>query len=109
MSEKSAAVVDRARSMIVEIDDPVELQKQLKEMLEAEFPVAAPIFKVGERIRAHEFLQRFRTRYCKNSEPVFHTWPVIVNFDELGELTVTFVGTRISPSPVPSPVEGEGI
>ena len=93
MPEKSD-VVSKCRAMIVEIKDPVELQRQLKEMLEAQFPVRKPSFYPGERMELHEFIERFQRNYCRNSAPVFYQWPVEVCVNNFGQLMITFNGSR---------------
>ena len=89
MSEKSENFVKRCRETIKEITDPVELQRQLREMVEAEYPVAAP-FADGETMLLHEFERRFKKAFCRNIEPQFRQWPVLVRVDTRGNLSAQF-------------------
>ena len=72
MSEKAERVVERTLQMYTEITDPVEFARQLREMVEAEFPVAKPAFEQGEEMPMHEFLARYQSRICHGVVPDFY-------------------------------------
>jgi len=74
----SEAFVSKCRSAIREIKDPAELQRQLREMVEQDYPVAKPIFSPGERMPMHEFLSRYQEKLCGGVVPQFYSAPVIV-------------------------------
>jgi hypothetical protein len=97
MNENTATVIDKARRMIREIDDPVELKRQLEEMLTEACPVPTQrVFDPAERMLMHQFLERFQTSYCKRNVPAFYHWPVTIDYNVDGDLVIQFEGSRIA-------------
>jgi hypothetical protein len=97
MSEKTEAFVANARRMIREIKDPVELQRQLEEMVGEEFPVARPTFRVGDTMPMHEFLARYQKNICYGVVPRFYESSV-----HIVEVLPSLISIEIEPSPVPA-------
>ena len=87
--EKTAEFVDKCCKAIRVIDDPAELQRQLREMVEAEYPMAKPIFESGETMPMHEFLSRYQERVCKGILPDFYQRRVTIS--STGSQTILIV------------------
>lgn len=78
MSDNSDEFVGKCRAAIREIKDPAELQRQLREMVEESFPVAKPVFSVGETLPMHAFLSRYQREICAGVVPSFYDRQVTV-------------------------------
>ncbi|OGS05707.1 MAG: hypothetical protein A3G41_08835 [Elusimicrobia bacterium RIFCSPLOWO2_12_FULL_59_9] len=63
-------------------------------------PAHEQVFKDGEIIPLHEFESRFRKYFCDGNEITFAQWPVRIEYDADGGLTI-FVGAyRDTPLPI---------
>lgn len=76
--------LDLVHELIREEDDPVELQRKLKQMIEEAHP--APAFQDGEAMPMHVFVDRFKCCVCHGNESTFWRWPVRVVCSPGGEL-----------------------
>ena len=66
---------------------PVEdIGRLTTELIESNFP--RPAFKDGEVILMHEFQRRFKRAYCRDIEPHWAQWPVMVRIDGRGNLSI---------------------
>jgi len=78
MSDSALGFFDRCTKAIREVDDPAELQRQLRNMVETEYPVTRPIFEAGESMPMHEFLARYQSKMCGGIVPLFYMAQVVV-------------------------------
>ena len=93
MSDSALGFFDRCTKAIREVDDPAELQRQLRNMVETEYPVTRPIFEAGESMPMHEFLARYQTQVCGGIVPLFYSAPVVITECGLNGVTL-----RIGPA-----------
>ena len=78
MSERSDEFVARCLKAVREIKDPAELQRQLAEMVEQDFPVSRPVFTTGETLPMYAFVERYMRDICKGVVPSFYDRPVTI-------------------------------
>lgn len=94
--------IEEVRRLIRTVQDPVELQKQLTEMVEEAHPVLP--FEPAEEMLMHQFVDCFKKGFCEGNETRFWQWPVRI---VMGKELLLALGTLRTLTPGPLP-EGEG-
>lgn len=100
--ERVEDFVRRCRRAVIEVEDPAELRRQLTAMIEAEFPVAKPVFTPGETLPMHAFLARFERDICGGVVPSFYDRPVTV-VDAGGETILVAIRSDNPKSEIQNP------
>ncbi|HWP58992.1 MAG TPA: hypothetical protein VNL14_13955 [Candidatus Acidoferrales bacterium] len=80
--------LDKIRDLIRTEEDAEILQEKLRAMIEEAHPV--PAFTDGEVMPLYQFEARFKKAFCCGNETRFAQWPVRVNVDGEGRLSLHF-------------------
>lgn len=72
--------LDKVEELVRTEADADVLAQKLRAMVEEAHP--APVFARGEKIPAHEFVDRFKRGYCGGNETIF--WQAPVRIGDVG-------------------------
>jgi len=75
-------------------ENPVELSRKLREMIESAHP--APVFKIGEEMAMYEFERLFKKKICKGNETTYQQWRVRIKGEIDGEVCLG-IGVYLPP------------
>jgi hypothetical protein len=92
---KAEEIVERVHAMVLSVQDPVELQREIASVVGAAYPIKPrPVFEPYATMPLYRFLSVFKERYCGAIEPTFAQWPVMVETCAEGGLRVRFETER---------------